>query len=151
VAKAQRSRTLAAGPERIWELIEDPAAMPRWWPDLVRVEGVHDDRFTQVFLTKKGRPVRLDFHLVSSQPPNAAALVPGRRAWEQEIPDTPFARVLEQSIVEIVLEPEQGGTRVTIAQQQKLKGYSRTGGFLMRRATARKLTAALDGIERTLA
>jgi uncharacterized protein YndB with AHSA1/START domain len=134
----------------VWELIADPAQMADWWPGVVRMEDVRDDRFTQVFHTKKGRAIRVDFHVVASQPPDANASVPGRRCWEQEIPGTPFARVLEESVVEVVLEPEGGGTQVTIAQRQRLRGYSRTGGFLLRRATRGKLTEALDGIEERL-
>jgi uncharacterized protein YndB with AHSA1/START domain len=141
MAVAQRNRTLGAPPDEIWRLIEDPHHMPRWWPGVARMEGVQDDRFTQVFVTKRGRPVRADFHLVASEPP-------WRRSWEQEIPGTPFERVLNESITEIVLEAVDGGTRVTIAQRQKLRGYSRTGGFLLRRATAQKLDEALDGLER---
>ncbi len=38
--------------------------MPRWWPGVGRMEGVEEDRFTQVFKTKKGRPVRADFRVV---------------------------------------------------------------------------------------
>src|SRR5207248_2256295 len=81
---------------------------------------------------KKGRPVRLDFQLLASE-------APWRRSWQQEIEGTPFERVLNEAITEIVLEPEAAGTRVTIAQRQKLRGYSRTGGFLLRRATASRL------------
>ena len=116
------------------------------------MESVHDDHFTQVFLTKNGRAVRIDFRLLESQPPDATGIVPGHRAWAQEIPGTPFERVLDESIIEIVIERERegAGTRVTIAQRQKLRGYSRTGGFLLQRATRRKLTQALDGIERAL-
>jgi uncharacterized protein YndB with AHSA1/START domain len=150
VATARRSRIFAVEPARVWELIADPVQMPEWWPGVVRVEGVHNDRFTQVFHTKKGRAVRIDFHVVASQPPDPTAVVPGRRCWEQEIPGTPFDRVLEESVIEMVLEPEGAGTRVTIAQRQRLKGYSRTGGFLLRRATRGKLDQALDGIEHVL-
>jgi len=107
------------------------------------MEGVSSDRFTQVFITKHGRPVRADFRLLASDPP-------WRRCWEQEIAGTPFERVLRESITEIVLEPAAGGTEVTIGQRQKLRGYSRTGGFLMRRAAAEKLDEALDGLERIL-
>ena len=134
----------------MWELIEDPNHMPRWWPGVVRMESVQDNRFTQVFVTKKGRPVRLDFHVLASQPPGAGSALPGRRCWEQEIPGTPFERVLEESVIEILLEAEGAGTKVTIAQRQKLKGYSRTGGFLLRRATGGKLDEALEGIERAV-
>jgi hypothetical protein len=37
---------------------------------------------------------------------------------------------------------------VTISQQQKLRGYSRTGGILLRRATDSKLDEALEGLAR---
>ena len=64
MAGAQRSRTLPASPEELWELIADPHHMPRWWPGVERMEGVEADRFTQVFKTKRGRPVRADFRVV---------------------------------------------------------------------------------------
>ena len=56
--------------------------------------------------------------------------------------------MLIESVTEVALEPDGAGTRVTIAQRQKLEGYSRTGGFMLRRATAKKLDEALDGLER---
>jgi uncharacterized protein YndB with AHSA1/START domain len=127
----------------VWELISDPHHMPRWWPGVARMEDVQEERFTQVMMTKKGRPVRLDFRLVESDPP-------WRRSWEQELDGTPFERVLDEAVTEVSLEPEAEGTRITIAQYQKLRGYSRTGGFLLRRATRSKLDEALDGIERLL-
>ena len=140
---AQRSRTLPVSQRQVWELIEDPHHMPRWWPGVKRMEGVQDDRFTQVFLTRRGRPVRIDYRLLSSDPP-------WRRCWEQEITGTPFERVLSESVTEIVLAPAGGGTEVTIAQRQKLRGYSRTGGFLLRRANAKRLDEALEGLGRIL-
>jgi uncharacterized protein YndB with AHSA1/START domain len=127
----------------VWELLADPHHMPRWWPGVVRVEGVEDDRFTQVFQTKKGRPVRMDFRVLASEPP-------WRRTWAQEIDGTPFERVLNESVIEVALESEGGGTLVTIAQSQKLRGYSKTGGLLLRRATGGKLQEALDGLVRAL-
>jgi uncharacterized protein YndB with AHSA1/START domain len=141
MAAAHRSRTLSASQQEVWELIADPHHMPRWWPGVARMEGVDEDRFTQVFKTKRGRPVRADFRVRESQ-------APWMRVWEQEIPGTPFERVLNESVIEVRLEPVEGGTEVTIAQRQKLRGYSRTGGFMLRRATASKLDEALDGLER---
>lgn len=141
MATAHRTRTLAASQLEIWELVADPHHMPRWWPGVERMEGVEDDRFTQVFKTKRGRPVRADFRVIDSQPPWV-------RAWEQEIPGTPFERVLNESVTEIRLAPAPGGIAVTITQVQKLRGYSRTGGFMLRRATAAKLDEALDGLQR---
>jgi uncharacterized protein YndB with AHSA1/START domain len=131
---------VAASPVRVWEVLEDAHHMPRWWPGITRMEGVQGDRFTQVFTTKRGRPVRVDFRVVEST-------APCLRAWEQELAGTPFARVLNESIVEVRLESVPGGTEITIEQRQKLRGYSRTGGFMLRRATAAKLDEALGGLE----
>ena len=140
MATAHRTRKLLVPQQQLWELIADPHHLPRWWPGVERVEGVQEGRFTQVFRTKRGRPVRADFHVVASQPPWLCS-------WEQELPGTPFARVLSESVLEVHLEPAGEGTEVTIAQRQKLRGYSRTGGFLLRRATNAKLDEALDGLE----
>ena len=144
----RRSRKLAAPPEQVWALVEDPHHMPRWWPEVKRMEDVQDDRWTQVFITKRGRAVRADYHLLESEPPGPGGSPPGRRTWEQELVATPFERVLAESITELVVEPSGEGTLITLAQRQKLRGYSRTGGFLMRRATASRLDEALDGLAR---
>jgi uncharacterized protein YndB with AHSA1/START domain len=141
MALARRSRTIQATPQQVWEVLEDPHHMPRWWPGVERMESVEEDHWTQVFKTKKGRPVRMDFRLLASEPPY-------QRAWEQEVVGSPFERVLIESVTEVALEEDGEGTRVTIAQRQKLKGYSRTGGLMLRRATAKKLDEALDGLER---
>jgi uncharacterized protein YndB with AHSA1/START domain len=139
-----RERTIAADQRRVWEVIEDPHHMPRWWPEVKRMEEVDADHFTQVYFTKRGRPVRMDFRVLVSEPP-------WRRVWEQEVAGTPFERVLSQALTEVVLEPVDGGTRVTVALDQKLKGYSRTGGFLLRRAMRKRLDEALEGLERICA
>lgn len=138
-----RSRTLRASPSDVWGLIADPEHMPRWWPGVERMEGVTADRFTQVLRTQRGRAVRADFRIVQSDPPQACA-------WAQEVEDTPFARVLHASLIAVRLDAVPEGTRVTIRHDQKLRGYSRTGGFLLRRATAARLDEALDGLERVL-
>ena len=141
--RSRRSAIVPAPPERVWEVLADPHHMPRWWPELARMEGVEESRFTQVFHTKKGRPVRVDFDVVRSDPPRA-------RAWEQELAGTPFERFLHESRIEAVLEPADGGTRVTLEHRQRLRGTSKTGGFLLRRATNRKLDAALEGLREIL-
>jgi hypothetical protein len=134
----------------VWEVISDPYHMPRWWPEVTRMEAVEPDRFTQVFTTRKGRPVRMDFRLLASEPPGPDGDPPGRRVWEQELAGTPFERVLGEAVTEIVVEPTEGRTLVTLALSQKLRGYSRTGGFLFRRATRARLDEALDGLERVV-
>jgi carbon monoxide dehydrogenase subunit G len=150
MATARRSRTVPAPPEQVWEVIADPHHMPRWWPEVKRMESVEADRWTQVFTTKRGRAVRMDFRLLDSEPPGPGGSPPGRRLWEQDISGTPFERVLGEAITEVLLEPENGHTRITIALSQKLRGYSRTGGFLLRRASRAKLDEALRGLERIL-
>ncbi len=136
----RRERTVEADPQRVWELIEDPHHMPRWWPGVARMEAVEEDRFTQVFHTKRGRTVRMDFRVLASEPPS-------RRVWEQELEGSPFERVLGQAITEIQVEPTgDGRTQVAIVLTQKLRGYSRTGGYMLRRATRRRLDEALDGL-----
>jgi uncharacterized protein YndB with AHSA1/START domain len=141
MTSTQRSRTLPASQQDLWEIVSDPHHMPRWWPGVDRMEGVEDERFTQVLKTKRGRPVRADFRVTRSEPPRT-------QSWAQEVAGTPFERVLSESVVEVRLEPAAEGTHVTISQQQKLRGYSRTGGFLLRRATDSKLDEALDGLAR---
>ncbi|MGB9182783.1 MAG: SRPBCC family protein [Solirubrobacteraceae bacterium] len=141
MATASRTRNVAASQQEVWALIADADHMPRWWPGVARVEGVSEDHFTQVFKTKKGRSVRLDFQVIESDPP-------WRRSWEQEITGTPFERVLNQSVISVELKPVGTGTEVTLSQAQKLRGYSRTGGFMLTRATRGKLDEALDGLER---
>lgn len=153
MAAARISRTIAAPQQEVWEVVSDPHHMPRWWPGVTRMEGVDEDRFTQVFITKKGRPVRVDFRVTESEAPR-------RRAWEQEVIGTPFERVLAESVLELELEGEGSAsprlgdadmgeaTRVTLIQRQRLRGYSRTGGFMLRRATRKRLAEALDGLQR---
>jgi len=40
---------------------------------------------------------------------------------------------------------------VTIELRQQLRGYSRTGGFMLRRASRRRLEEALEWLERACA
>ncbi len=112
------------------------------------MEDVQPDRWTQVFITKRGRPVRADFRLLESEPPGPGDDGVARRSWEQELPGTPFERVLHEAVTEVLIEPDGADTRVTIALRQRLRGYSRTGGLLLRRATGKKLDEALEGLSR---
>jgi hypothetical protein len=89
----------------------------------------------------------MDFRLVASEPPGPSDEQPGRRVWEQELAGTPFERVLGEAVTEVVLEPAGDRTLVTIALRQKLRGYSRSGGFLLRRATRTRVDEALLGLE----
>jgi uncharacterized protein YndB with AHSA1/START domain len=134
-----RSRTVAAAQAEVWELVSDPNHQPRWWPGVERMESVSGDRFTQVLKTKRGKPIRADFTVGPVHPP---AMV----VFEQQLPGTPFARVLKESVFQLNLEPAGAATLVTLSHRLKPRGYSKTGGFLLGRDTGRQLDRLLDGI-----
>lgn len=147
MAAPRRSRTFDAAPQAVFALLADPHHLPRWWPGVSRVEGVEADHFTEVHISKRGRAVRMDFAVIASEPPDPARGVPGRRVWEQELIGTPFERVLRESVTTAVIEADETGrSRVTLELRQRMSGYSRTGGFLVRRAARRRLEEALDGL-----
>jgi uncharacterized protein YndB with AHSA1/START domain len=148
MASARRTRTLETPPARVWQVIEDPHHLPRWWPGVSRMEAVQSDTWTEVFMTKKGRPVRVDFRLLESEQPDSGGGSPGCRSWEQELIGTPFERLLNEAVTTIQLEPAGEGTKIKIELRQKLRGYSRVGAVMLRRATGKKLDEALDALER---
>jgi uncharacterized protein YndB with AHSA1/START domain len=150
LSSATRSRVIMVPVAEVWKVIEDPYQMPRWWPDVERMEGVEGDRFTQVFKTRRRRTVRADFVVLASEPPGGE-FTSGHRSWSQEVVGTPFEPVLRESITEIVVEPADGGAKVTLGQRQRLRGYSKTGALAIRSATAKRLDEALKGLERILA
>jgi hypothetical protein len=128
-------------------VVSDPYHLPRWWPRTQRVENVSEGRgdrgrkWTQVLETKDGRAIRADYRCV-------AAATDKHYAYEQDVEDTPFEKFLQAARTEIRLAPEGLGTQVTLETRQSLKGLSRLGGFMMRRATGRTLAEALNGLER---
>lgn len=133
--------------EAVWSVVSDPYHLPRWWPRVTRVEDVQGTgsraRWTAVLGTEAGRGVRADYRCIS-------AAENQRYLWEQEVVDTPFERILRAARTEVLLRPVGAGTEVTLRIRQALRGLSRLGGPLMRRATARTLTEALGGLERAL-
>jgi uncharacterized protein YndB with AHSA1/START domain len=146
--KVSRSRLIAADRDRVWELVADPHSLPRWWPRTMRVEDVHTDhegypRWTAVLGTERGTAVRADYR--------CTATVAGERyAWEQELAGTPFERVLRSSALEVRLDGEGEGTRVTLSSDESLRGFSRLGSPMMRGAARRRLDEALNGLELAL-
>ena len=147
--RISRRRKIDAPPDAVWSLVSDPYNLPRWWPRTIRVENVEQtaagkrSQWTKVLETAEGRGVRADYRCLSSAQGE-------RYVWEQQLGDTPFDRILRSSVTEIGLEPTDGGTEVRLTSRQVLRGMSRLGSPMMRRATARTLEEALDGIERAL-
>ena len=150
---AQRSRTIAAPVEELWELLCDPHHLPRWWPRVSRVEDVEGGAFTEVMRTSKGKVVRADFELVEADELERSL------RWRQLVQGTPFGRVLESAETEVRLAAVPPGaevgmaggaaTEVTIELRQTLTGFlPRFGGYMVRRAAAATIEEALDGLER---
>jgi uncharacterized protein YndB with AHSA1/START domain len=135
--------------EAVWSLVSDPYHLPRWWPRVTRVENVQGGsgekraRWTAVLGTEGGRRVRADYRCVS-------AAENERYLWEQEVEDTPFERILSGARTEVRMRAAGGGTEVTLETRQSLRGLSRLGSPMMRRATRRNLAEALDGLEQAL-
>ena len=145
MARVVRRRRIAAPPGVLWEVITDPYHLPRWWPLTQRVEnvtgGVPAERgWTQVLETRDGRGVRADYVSV-------AASDGERYAFEQTIEGTPFQRFVKHARTEIMLEPVNGDTQVTMVLDRRMRGLSRLGAPMMRRAIGRTLNDALGGLE----
>jgi uncharacterized protein YndB with AHSA1/START domain len=141
---ASAVRTIAAPAQELWDVVSDPHHLPRWWPRVTRVEGVEDGAFTEVMKTRKGKLVRADFQLIESDEQAH------RIMWEQQVLDTPFARVLASAETEVRLQADSARqTQVTIELRQVLHGvFPRLGSYMVRRAAQATLDEALDGLER---
>jgi hypothetical protein len=126
-------------------VVSDPHRLPAWWPLVQRVEDASPQAWTKVLTSPKGRAVRADYTLIDSEPEN-------RLVWRQELEETPFERYMSESTTEIDLEPVVGGsTEVRLTARMRLRGFARLGSLQLRRATARRLESALDGLEAVVA
>lgn len=137
----RRARTIDASPEALWGIVSDPHHLPRWWPQLQRVEDASAQAWTKVLVTPRGKTVRSDFTRLEADPPR-------RLAWRQELDESPFERILSESITEISLEPVgAASTRVEMRTRQRLRGLARFGALMVRRATRKQVDQALEGLD----
>jgi len=139
-----RSKSIAAPQDELWGVVRDPYHLPRWWPNVDRVEDVSDDAWTTVATSSRGRNVRFDYTRVYEDAPN-------RIVWRQEIASTPFERFLREAVTGVVLTGEGAGTRVELRMVRKLRGLARFGGVQMRRAARKELDDALELLNRAVA
>jgi uncharacterized protein YndB with AHSA1/START domain len=136
-----RARTVDAEPQEVWDVLSDPYHLPRWWPRVERVEDATPESWTTVMRSPRGRAVRADFTRTEARRPRLLC-------WRQEVEETPFERIFAEALTEIRLVPEgDDATRVELKAVQRLRGRSRFGGFMARRAARRQLDAALEGLE----
>ncbi len=145
MARVVRRRRIAAPASALWAVIADPYHLPRWWPNTQRVESVSegalaDQSWTQVLETRDGRGVRADYRCVDAREGE-------RYVFEQTVEGTPFERFVRRARTEIQLKPANGETEVTMALDRRLRGLSRLGAPMMRRAIGRQLNEALAGLD----
>ena len=143
--RARRRREIAAPAEKVWEVVAEPHHLPRWWPGVERVEDASPEAWTEVFRSRRGRPVRADFTLVAAEPPRLVR-------WRQEVEATPFERFLAESVTEVRVEPVGDGerARVEISLTQRLRGLMRLAWAIFRAQAGRQLDDALEGLDTIL-
>jgi uncharacterized protein YndB with AHSA1/START domain len=145
LARVVRRRRIAAPASALWSVITDPYHLPRWWPNTQRVENVSEGdpaerSWTQVLETRDGRGVRADYRCVDATDGEPYV-------FEQTLEGTPFERFVKRARTEIELKPENGETEVKMSLDRRLRGLSRLGSPMMRRAIGRTLNEALAGLE----
>jgi uncharacterized protein YndB with AHSA1/START domain len=140
VPTVSRARAVPAAAEEVWRVVSDPSRIPEWWPGGQRVEDVSADAFTLVLSSPRGKAVRADYTVVEKQPPHAVR-------WRQELEESPFERLFSESLVHVELEPlTDGSTEVTLTSRLRMRGMARLGWIQVRRATRRRLDAALAAL-----
>jgi uncharacterized protein YndB with AHSA1/START domain len=136
----RKETVVPAAPEEVWGLVSDPTRLPQWWPGVTRVEEASADAWTTVLSSAKGKSVRVDYSRVESEPER-------RFVWRQEVEESPFERILASATTEIALAEDAGGTRVTVALDQKPRGWARFAPLQFRAAGRRQVEGAVDGLK----
>lgn len=133
-------RDVGAPPEEVWRLVSDPERLPAWWPGVTRVEDATATRWTTVMISSKGKSVRADYSRLAAEPER-------RLVWRQEVEQSPFERILRESVTAVELAPgAAGGTTVAVTVRHRARGLARLGFFQLRAAAARQVREALDGL-----
>jgi uncharacterized protein YndB with AHSA1/START domain len=140
----RRETVVPRGVEEVWRVVSDPERLPQWWPGVARVEDASATAWTTVLTSAKGKAVRADYT-------RTAASEPERVVWRQELEATPFERILTEATTSVELAAADGGTLVTLALDQKPRGWARLAPFQFRAAGKRQVEGALEGLERLLA
>lgn len=135
-----RRMDIGAPPEEVWRIVSDPERLPAWWPGVSRVEDATALSWTTVLTSSRGKVVRADWSRLEAQPER-------RVVWRQEVEDSPFERILRESVTAVELAPgAEGGTSVSLTVSHRPRGLARLGYFQMRGAAAKQVRGALDGL-----
>lgn len=129
-----------AAPEEVWGLVSDPARLSQWWPGVTRVEDASAQAWTMVLTSPKGKSVRVDYTRVEADAER-------RLVWRQEVEESPFERILASATTEISLAPEESGTRVSVALDQRPRGWARFAPLQFRAAGRRQVREAVAGLD----
>jgi uncharacterized protein YndB with AHSA1/START domain len=132
--------------EAVWAIVSDPRRLPRWWPEIERVEDATPEAWTTVHSTRRGKTIRADFTRLE-------AVAPSTLAWRQEVEESPFERFMRSSETRVALSPVDSGerTRVEIRERARLRGLALLGAPMFRRATRRRLDRALASLAEAVA
>ena len=136
----RRDAVLGATPDEVWAVVNDPGQLPRWWPGVTRVEEATPDAWTSVLSSPRGKVVRADYTRVEAVPRE-------RLVWRQEVAGSPFERILASALTTVALAPANGGTKATVALEQKPRGWARFAPFQFRAAGSRQVRGAVDGLQ----
>lgn len=137
--RVRRERVLAAPPAAVWDLVGDPYALSRWWPRVERVESVDNGGYTEVYRTEKGRSVRADYRIAALEAEQELRVV-------QQLEGTPFERIFSAASKRVLLEPAEGGTRLTLELDQTPAKLARFGSFMVRGAMRKQLDEGLEAL-----
>jgi uncharacterized protein YndB with AHSA1/START domain len=144
-----RTRVLGAGPGEVYGIVSDPHKLVLWWPRVERVENVSGEpgrertRWTAVMAADSGRRLRLDYRCVG-------AARPKRYMWEHELEGTLVENHLESQTTEILIEPREGKTEMTMVSVNDRRGSARLAGFTMKRRQRELIDLAFEGLEDTI-
>lgn len=139
---------VAAPPERLWQIVDDPAALKRVLPGCEELEAIGADQYRAVMST------RLPFMTLRVR--GTAALVDVRRPEhvQIEIAGTPLGLVgsFRVSVPVEVSETVDGGTRAAYAVDLQLTGRLASFGAPILRSTVRgQVREMVANLERELA
>jgi uncharacterized protein YndB with AHSA1/START domain len=147
--RVSRKVELPVGIGSVWEFVSNPGNLPRWWPRVVRVEGVVGRSgtatlsWTSLLEADSGRRVRLDFEATNCDPPV-------QFSWCQELTGTQFEKHLRRQEYSIRLEGSQDRTVLELVAETDLKGSAKLATLNLRKSQGQVLDRALADLHETL-
>lgn len=140
ITNGEATKTTTAAPEDVWHMICDGSRVAAWWPKAERAEDVQGGVFTLVLRSSRGVAVRTDWEVARSKKHRL-------QRWEQQLANTPFAKALVQSAVEVRIAPTgDGGSEVTVAIERELKQRGIFAARVGRKASQEQAGLALGGL-----